>query len=126
MTGQGIPDENAPTLIRHNVKIEANIPDLKLTFHIVSPEQIDAYTEMGILFDLAATFLGIAIGAAVGFWTALKQGGLSPQSIATINTALLASIIFGIVSAIGAIWFFYRKMTLKRQWRTSTFPSDNK
>jgi predicted small integral membrane protein len=118
MTGQNVTENNAPALVQHNVTIETNIPDLKLTFHLVSSEQIDAYTDMGILFDLSVAFLGTALGAAIGFWTTLKQGGLSPESTATLKTAMTAAILFLLISIFGAIWFYSHKRNLKKQWRT--------
>ncbi len=118
--------ENTSASILHEVNIVVKIPNLELTFYIVSPEQIDAYSESGVLFDVCVTLIGISVGAAIGFWTALKQGGISPEGVATLDTAKLAAIAFGMIFSLGAIWFFNRKRYLKKQWRTSSFQPNTK
>lgn len=120
------PDANAPQAVvvsQPSVKIEAYVRPVKLTFHLVTAEQIDTYAQMGHLAQLFLTLFGLASGAAIGFWTALNQGELSPAGNATLNTAMRAAVIGLVIALSMAALFYCLQRKHKREWVTTTLPT---
>lgn len=118
------PDVNAQQVAGISqtlVAIRTYVAPVEQTFHLLTLAQIETYADMGHLTQLFLMFFGLAIGAAIGFWTALRQGELSAVSNATLGTAMWVSLVVSGIFLFFAWWFYRYQRKHKRGWVTSTW-----
>jgi hypothetical protein len=105
--------------IELSANVKTRVSPIELTFYIVTADQIENYGELGFFVNIFLALLGIASGAAIGLWVAVKQGGLSSVSEATLTTAMWASFVFALTALVFTAFFYWRQRKCKREWFTS-------
>lgn len=115
--------QQAVSAFQPPVRIIAHVAPVELTFHLVTADQIQTYAQMGQLAQLSLALCGLFAGAAIGFWTALQQAGLSPVGNATLNTAKVGATIGAGLTLCLVGLFLCLQHKRKAAWFTSTWPS---
>lgn len=95
--------------------ITSNILPRQTDYHLVTIDQINAYSVVGYLATLYLTIFGVCAGGWYSSWIALKQNGLSLEFMATLNAtgkfSSWGTVFFLLVSVVHIFWqqFFIKK-----------------
>ena len=93
-------------------------------YHLVTLDQINAYSITGYLATLYLTVFGICAGGWYSSWIALKQNGLSPEFMATLNAtskfSFWGAVFFLLLSIVHIIW---QQLFIKKNMFITKLPS---
>lgn len=107
-------------VLQRTVNIEADVPGVKLTFYLVTAEQLGMYVEMGFLARCFLAFSTLALGGAISCWIATNTGELSPVSAASLGIAIAAFAMFFLIFAGFSAWFHWREWSRKQDLFATT------
>jgi hypothetical protein len=111
--------QQTAVVIHHNVPVEVNVQPIRVMYYCVTVEQLSEFSDIGCLVELFLALFGISAGAMISAWLALKQGGLTPEGVATLSTAMWASMIGSIVFLACAALLYFRQWKQKSRWIAS-------
>ena len=100
--------------ISTRIKIDWEVIPLRQQFYLVTKEQIDSFSDMGLFVSLFLTLFGLFGGGTISCWVGTQQANMPDALLSVIHVALLfCALSTGLFLALSIVFIVKQRVYKK-------------